>query len=309
MEFFKKYRPRTLSDVVGQSEAVTMIRKMLEKNRLPHAMLFSGGSGVGKTTTARVLVRKLGCVESLGCQEINCAKDGSIDMVRSTEKSIQFKPMDGKPRVWIMDEFQSLSRAGFAQQSMLKMLEEPGEHDYFFLCATDTDKIIPAIKTRCTHIALRALRPDEVAALLTDVAKKESIKLTEAVCDAIVEQASGSAREALVLLGQIAEVPTEKEQLTVVGMGIEGKKQAIDLCRLLMKPGVKWAEIATLIKSIEEEPETVRRIMLGYCSSVLLGGGAAANRAAAIINATRDHWFDCGKAGLVISCYELFGRK
>lgn len=302
-----KHRPKSLGQVVGQPEAVAMLRAKIEKNKVPHAILFSGPAGTGKTSLARILTRKLNCNEQTCCEEINCAKDGSIDMVRRIGQTIQFRPMGGSARVWILDEFQSLSRAGFAQQSMLKILEEPGPYDWFFLCATDTDKIIPAIKTRCTHVALKPLAPSDVRNLLEDVAKKEGIKLSAEVRDAIIDKACGSAREALVLLNQIADVPGEKERIAVIGMGEHGRKQAIDLCRLFMKPKVSWAEVAGLIKEIEDDPEQVRRAIRGYCSSVVIGGGPQANRAAAILSTCYDLWHD--KASLVEACWVIFGKK
>ena len=307
-EFQHRHRPRSLSQVVGQPEAVALLRGKLDKGKLPHAILFSGPSGCGKTTLARVLMRKLGCKEAIGYFEKNCAKDGGIDMVRDIEKTTQYMPMDGAPRVWCLDEFQSLSRTPFCQQSMLKLLEEPGAHDWFFLCATDTDKIIPAIKTRCTHVALKPLSTADMSTLLADVIGKEKLtNIGSDVLNAIIERASGSAREALVLLEAAAGLDSEKEQLVMVGMSGQSKKAAIDLCRLLTKAGVKWAEIAAVLKDIDEDPENVRRAMRGYCCAITLGGVGAANRAAAIISACFDPWWD--KAAMVGACWELFGKR
>lgn len=303
-ELYKRYRPKTFADVFGQSSVCVTLEEMVNSKRVPHAILFSGPSGCGKTTLARILKVKLRCKGTHNYQEINAANYRGIDMVRDMTDALYNAPMGGKARVAVIDEAQGLTKD--AQNCILKVLEDPPPHAYIMLCTTDPQKLIKTIITRCTELKVVALDDQELTAVLQGVLTKEKInekQVAQAVLEKIIECAEGSARKALVLLDQVIGLKNEKEQLDAVQKS-DTKRQAIDLCRLVFR-GASWKEIATAIKEIGDEPETVRRIMLGYASSCCLGGSKIAAKAAAVINACRDHYYDCGKAGLVLSMWDV----
>ena len=141
--------------------------------------------------------------------------------------------------------------------------------------------------------------------LIQDIAKKENIDLFDETTVAITEKAEGSPRKALVLLNSILNIEDEEEQLKIIQSSDE-KHLAIEIAKALFKPGTKWKTVAKLLKQVEEDPETIRSIILGYANTVLLGGESLAPRAYEIIDAFRDNFFESRKAGLSAACYEFF---
>jgi len=305
-EFYLKYRPKLFKQVVGQDAAVASLQKLLKnKERFPHALLFTGPSGCGKTTLARILQHKLSCGDS-DFFEVNCADFNGINTVRDIRSRMKLSPMNGLCRIWLIDEAHQLT--GDAQDALLKMLEDTPSHVYFMLATTNPGKLKETVVNRCNEVRVKALPPKHMEQLLQEVCQKEKIKILETVRDAIVEAAAGSARKALVFLNQVSLLETEDEQLEVVHAG-GSKKPMIDLARAMLNPQSKWAVIANLLRIIDDEPEQIRRMLLGYMSSVVLGGGKLAARAYFIGQVMRDHFYDCGRPGLILSCYEIYSNK
>ena len=304
-ELPRKYRPTKFSDVVGQLQAVTLLQQAGREGRVPHYLLFTGPSGCGKTTLARIMKDKLRCSD-LDWTELNTADFRGIDAVREIRDRVNLEPIGGKSRIWLVDECHALTKD--AQNAFLKILEEPPARVYFFLCTTEPQKLLPTMVTRATEIKVCLLKLQEMRELVNRVAAAEALKLGDGVADAIVEAAQGSPRKALVLLGQVVGAEGEEDQLARVSAGVSSS-QAIDVARLLIKPNPSWSEVAKLLKECEDEPETVRRVVLGYCKSVLLGGGQLAKRAYQIILCFEKPFYDSGQAGLAASCYEAIFRR
>jgi DNA polymerase-3 subunit gamma/tau len=300
-ELYKRYRPKTFKAVLGQDEAVKMLTQLVITRKVPHALLFTGPSGCGKTTLARILRRKLHCGES-DFFEVNVADFRGIDMVRDIRSRMSLSPISGECRMWLVDEAAKLTSDG--QDAFLKILEDTPSHVYFILCTTDPQKLKRTIITRCTEVNLRLLPNKTLDQLIGDVSGKEQVQLYDDVRDKIVSHAEGSARKALVLLNQVMGLKTEEEQLEAVEKG-DYKAQAIELARALIKPRADWAEVSAILKSLDEEAEGIRRMLLGYCQSVLLGGGKLSDRAYMIIDALREPLYDIGKPGLVAACWEV----
>jgi hypothetical protein len=158
--------------------------------------------------------------------------------------------------------------------------------------------------TRCTEVKLAPLSPKCVGQVIADVAAKEKLEVGEEVLDRIVEYAEGSARKALVLLNQIADLQTEEEQLDCLAKS-DSRQAAFSLCRALIDPRSAWSDVAAILKGLEEDPEGVRHMVLGYASTVLLGGGKMAGRAALITDRFQSPFYDSKRAGLILSCYEV----
>lgn len=304
-ELYKKYRPKTLKGVVGQDGVMKSIHTMTVRKTVPHAILFTGPSGCGKTTIARILKTELGCGDG-DFHEINSADFRGVETVREIRRNITLAPMSGECRIWLIDEAHKLT--GDAQNSLLKMLEDTPSHVYFMLATTDPQKLIRTIHTRCTEFKLAPIPAAGLEKLILRIATKEKLKLSENVVDEIVAASENSARKALVILEQIGSLKTEEAQLQAIEASSSAKQQAIDLARALLDPRKKWPEIAAILKGLDEDPESIRFLILGYCRSVLLGGGKLAERAYNIIVVFSDNFWNSKQAGLAAACWEVCHR-
>jgi len=301
-ELYRKHRPTSLKQVVGQDDVVRHLMDWGRRQAMPHFLLFSGPSGVGKTTVARILRAKLGCGDA-DYTEVNAADARGIDMVRGIRSNLMLSPISGKCRFWTIDECHRLT--GEAQDSFLKMLEDTPEHVYFVLSTTNPQKLLKTIVTRATELKFRLLSVKDLERVVELVLEAEQAKpLSRDVLDRLVDVAEGSARKVLVLLHAIIGLKGEEEQLEAIAKG-DHKALAIELARLLMKPGVSWQEVAGVLKTVDEEHESLRRMVLGYCRSVLLGGGRGVRRAAAVIDRFQDAMYESGAAGLALACYDI----
>jgi DNA polymerase III gamma/tau subunit len=307
MELYRKYRPTDFDSIIGQPEAVKVLKQMEKRKAFPHAIMLTGASGCGKTTIARIIRSKLNCGE-MDWNELNCADFRGIDMIRDIRSRYMIAPVSSC-RIWLIDEAHQLTKD--AQNGFLKMLEDTPKHVYFMLATTDPGKLLRTIQTRCTEIKVKPLTPTQLASLVASVVQKEVDSKDyppDEVIEKIAELAEGSARKALVLLEQVLYLDTADEQIDALEKS-DYKSQSIELCRCLINPRAKFADAAKILKGLEEEPETIRRMILGYFTNVLLSGGKMAGRAYMVVQAFRDNFFDCGKAGLAAACYEILEQK
>jgi len=272
---------------------------MGKSGSVPHCLLFSGPSGCGKTTLARIMRQKLRCSDA-DFAEVNAADSRGIEMVRSIQGRVGLAPIAGDSRVWLIDECHQLTSD--AQGAFLKLLEEPPKHVYFMLATTNPQKLRPTIHTRCTEIKVRALTEAEIVELVQRVAQKRTDSvLTDEVAQKLAEIAEGSARKALVLLQQILGIEEDEAKLKIL-QNADVQQAAIEIARGVMAKK-QWSHIANIIKNCDEEPETIRWMMLGYFSTVALGGGKLSDRAIAVMEEFQDNYFDTKRAGLIMSCY------
>ena len=307
MEYHRKHRPKSLDELVGQPTAVSQLKGF---KRIPQALMLVGPSGVGKTTTARILRDMLGVARS-DYHEVNAASSRGIDTVREM-KLIMDKHALAKAKMCVFDEAHQLSKRkdGDAQTALLKMLEEPPRDAYYILCTTDPDDLLKTIRTRCTKVEFKSVSEGDLLKLLHKVCKAEQLAVFENVLVEIAEAAEGGPRLALNLLNQVAGVKDVTEQLEIVKKTAT-KKMAHELCALLLFKQPKWQQVAATIEQMDgQEPEEIRRVMLAYFSKIVISGNAAANKAAAFIYDIQDTpWDRCGKAGLVSFCYRYFNKK
>lgn len=308
-ELYRVKRPTKFSQVIGQPEAIGVLTSMGKTNSIPHALLFTGWTGTGKTTVARILSKKLKCVDS-DCQEINAASSRGIDTIRNIQIRMNLSAMSGGSRMWIFDECHMWLAP--VQNALLKMLEDPPSHVYFVLCTTDPHKLLSTIKGRCTEIKFSRLSDEHLKKVITNALVGEKKKFSEDVINRIVTTADGSARKALVTLNKILGIDDEMEQLATV-VKTDYQAQAIEICRVLTMANGTWANAATLLRDINDEPEQVRRMVLSYCTTMMIGNtekkilaakGERANKIFNIMNAFSEPYYNTDKAGLIMSCWE-----
>lgn len=303
MSLYHDERPQSFKDLVGQKAAVTALKRAFaDVSKAPHCILLTGGSGTGKTTTARLLQKRLNCHKSC-YNELNCADARGIEDIRRIRSQMTRKPMGGDCHIWVIDECHQLTKD--AQNAALKMFEDTPKHVYFILCTTDPHKLLKTIKTRCTEFRFQNVRVADLRALAEKTATKYEKEVDEAVLDKLAELAAGSPRKALVLLEQVWNSDDVDEQLAILG---NMEEDAFTLARALISPGCKWGDVKSLLEALqkkEENPEGLRRMILGYCSSVMIGGKGMAGRAYAIANVFSEHFYDTGFPGLVRACWEV----
>ena len=215
---YRKYRPQTFSDVVGQDHIVETLKGELASNKISHAYLFTGTRGTGKTSCAKILAKAVNCLDvkdgdpCLSCDfcnlisteeatdivEIDAASNTGVDDIRVLRDQIVFSPTALKYRVYIIDEVHMLSTSAF--NALLKTLEEPPEHAIFILATTEVHKLPATILSRCQRFDFRRIEPSKICERIKYIAEKESFKITEQAATLIAAAADGGMRDALSIL-------------------------------------------------------------------------------------------------------------
>ncbi len=220
---YRKWRPQTWDEVVGQEHIVQTLRNAVRAGRVGHAYLFAGPRGTGKTTTARLLAKAVNCqsasLEERPCNrcahcravnegrfldliEIDAASNTSVEDVRDLRDKINFAPNEGEFKVYIVDEVHMLSTAAF--NALLKTLEEPPRHAIFVLATTEVHKIPATVLSRCQRHEFRRLSVDAMVSHLTAMLQQEGIHAEAGVLELVARQATGSLRDAISLVDQLA---------------------------------------------------------------------------------------------------------
>ena len=209
----RKYRPKKLSELIGQDVFVTTIQNALKNNRFAHAYLFSGVRGVGKTTTARILAHLFnGEDEAKGNPidlfEVDAARYTSVDTIRELLDGIKYRPSNWKYKIYILDEVHMLSTS--AVSSLLKNLEEPPEHVKFIFCTTEPRKIPATIISRCQRFDLKRIPFDILAKYFQEIAKKEKFEININAASIIARASDGSVRDGLSILDKALSLGESK---------------------------------------------------------------------------------------------------
>ena len=223
---YRKYRPQTFDDVVGQSAVTTTLKTQLQSGKLSHAYLFTGSRGTGKTSSAKILAKAVNCenpqdgnpcgvcqacraIDSGACMdvlEIDAASNNGVDNVRDLRDDAIYTPSQVKKRVYIIDEVHMLSISAF--NALLKIIEEPPEHLLFILATTELHKVPATILSRCQRFSFRRISQEDIAARLQYVAYQENIDLDDSAARVIARLADGGMRDGLSLLDQCASATT-----------------------------------------------------------------------------------------------------
>ena len=234
---YRKYRPSSLEELVGQPDAVQLISEQIKNNNLSHAYLFSGPRGVGKTSLARIIATTIGCDPVFDITEIDAASHNKVDDVRELNDSVNFiASSPGKKRVFILDEVHMLSNA--ASNAFLKTLEEPPEHVIFILATTEPERVIETIRSRTTQIAFKRIKNADIITSLEMISKAEKIKLSKDVLEYIANQSDGSLRDAINLFEQTFSTFGNKATMEQL-YSILGKVTISDLLQILEAMGTQ----------------------------------------------------------------------
>lgn len=296
-----RYRPQSLDEIVGNQNIVDSLKAMLQKpkDKIPHAFLFVGESGCGKTTLGRILAKELGCVGQ-DYVELDSAAFRGIDTIRDVRRQSQYKSIESSCRVWLLDEIHALGAV--ASPALLKALEDPPDHVYYILATTDPQKLLPTIKGRCSQFQVSPLTDSEMYKLLRNIVRKEEETLEKEIYDQIIQDSLGHPRNALQILDQVLAVDADK-RLDVAKHAADLQSQVIELCRALMKKA-KWSAVAAILKGLtDQDEEQIRRSVLGYCNNVLLNGEN--DQAALILDEFMEPFYASGRPQLTWSCYKV----
>lgn len=270
MSLYNKYRPDSLDSIYGNEDIVEALESFTsDLKKCPHVFLFHGPYGCGKTTFGRIVANMVGC-KGDDLVEINASEKRGIDDIREIITSSNYMPLEGDSKVYILDEAHMITKE--AANALLKPLEDNLSHVFFVLCTTDPQKLLPTIRSRCQQFQVKPLSEKDLIMLLRKITKAEGGSVEKEVLQQIVESSLGHPRDAIQILEQVISVSEEKRMETAKKTTVE-QSQAIELCRALLSPKPSWKGISGILNSIkEQEPESVRRMVMGYCQSILLSG-------------------------------------
>lgn len=291
LALYRKWRPQTFGDIIGQEHVVRTLKNAVESGRTGHAYLFCGSRGTGKTTTAKVLAKALNCVERAGAEpcnacescknitdglsvdviEIDAASNRGIDEIRDLREKIKFAPAVAKFRVYIIDEVHMLTNEAF--NALLKTLEEPPRHAVLILATTEPHKVPLTILSRCQRFDFRRIEPADIIRRLSEVASGSGLEVDEEALRLIARAAEGGLRDALSILDQGAAFG----EMKITAADVHNILGTVRFDALNMMAGYLSAGEAgpalSLVAELTSEGKDLRffaREMAGYLRALLL---------------------------------------
>lgn len=290
---YRKYRPQTFSDLVGQEIVSKALCNAIEMDKISHAYLFTGSRGTGKTSAARILAKSLNCIEgptatpcgkcanciditngsAIDVKEIDAASNNGVEDARDIIEKVQFVPVSGKYKIFIIDEVHMLSNAAF--NTLLKTLEEPPKNLVFILATTESHKVLETIVSRCQRFDFRKIKTADIIKRLEYIAKQEKIKIAKEAIELIAQKSSGGLRDAIALLDQASVLGLGGNEISIDDiLSISGAISQDDLysitSALAKKQPDSLIELINKIISQGNEPLLILQELVGYFRNLIL---------------------------------------
>ncbi len=289
---YRKYRPQTLEEIVGQEHVKKALTNAIELNKVAHAYLFTGPRGTGKTSTARILAKSLNCINGpttkpcgkcpscldiinstpIDVIEIDAASNRSVNDAQNILEKIQYAPVNGKYKIYIIDEVHMLSTQAF--NALLKTLEEPPENVVFILATTEVHKVLDTIKSRCQRFDFKRITTEDIVNHLKHVATLENINIEDDALMTIAKNSAGGMRDSLALLDQLSVLDTE-HAITTEDINMLLGRLSFDVlnrlsqCIINSQPN-DAIEIFNEIYNSGNEPTQILMNMLNYFKNLLI---------------------------------------
>lgn len=289
---YRKYRPKNLQEVVGQEHVKKALTNAINLNKISHAYLFTGPRGTGKTSIARILAKSLNCKEGptiTPCEvcpscidiknstpmdviEIDAASNRSVEDAQNILEKIQYVPVNGKYKIYIIDEVHMLTKHAF--NALLKTLEEPPENVIFILATTEPQKVLETITSRCQRFDFRRITTDDIINHLKHIAKEENIKIDNDALFTIAKNAAGGMRDALALLDQVSVLDSAKTITSEDVNKLLGRlsfDMLHSLCDCIIQSRPQGAiELLEKIYNSGNEPSQILLNLMGYLKNLLI---------------------------------------
>lgn len=268
---YRKYRPSGFDEVRNQDHIVNVLKGAIQKKMVPHALLFTGSRGTGKTTVARIFARAIGA-NDVDVYEIDAASNRGIDDIRELKESVHTLPYESPYKVYIIDEVHMLTKEAF--NALLKTLEEPPAHVIFILATTEKDKLLDTITSRCQVFEFRAPTREELREVILGVAKKEKYTMEAPVADVIALAADGSYRDALgitqkVIMASGDDLLSADEVADIVGAPKNILLQQL-LTALVTKDVEKGLAVLSKVASSRVDMKLFYKLFLERIRSVMI---------------------------------------
>ena len=300
-----KLRPSGFDSFLGNTSTINSIKSKLAQKALHHSILLQGPSGCGKTTIARILKAELNCSD-FDFVEINMGNIGGVATAREIIRNVKLRPMQGNCRIYLLDECQQATKD--FQNALLKPLEDTPSYAYFILCTTDPQKLLITIRNRCAIYEVNPLVDSDMIELIERTAEEEDKQIDDEVVTDVMIAADGCPRQAMVILDQIIDLDPRRQRRAIKSF-IGHEAATLDLCQALLR-GDAWGRIQSILNDLGDEPEKVRRAVIGYMSAVALKadetkkGMRKVVKAAEVFNHFEKAFYDSGKPGLTFACWK-----
>ena len=288
--FYRKWRPRKFSEVIGQDSIVQTLRNAVNLNRIAHAYLFAGSRGSGKTSTARIMAKAINCLNPISgepdnqCQicvdidsarsldliEIDAASNRGIDDIRSLKNNVNFKPTYGKYKIYLIDEVHMLTEAAF--NALLKTLEEPPPHIVFILATTEVHKVLPTIVSRCQRFDFLSLKVGDIVSRLEKLSQDEGVETDSDTLLKVAQAASGSLRDAENIFEKLILTYGVKLESKIVknALDVGYEAESFELLRHIVSGDTKKClEVIYTIEIAGSNLRFVHKMLLEYIRLVL----------------------------------------